>query len=200
MTTTITINNKTYEVEVFITDEEKETGLQGRKTLDENSGALFVYDEPQEVSFWMKDCSIPLDIIFINEEEEVISIAKGKPNSEDLHSESDVMYVLELNQDSGVNPNDEIDLSNLDEDVDYEDSDDESSSKMLVIGPKGEVQGELQGGERIFSRKHTRNLIRLSKKAYKSKKDSDYKNLGKKMFQYIKTQDTQAPEYVELKN
>lgn len=200
MTTTITINNKTYEVEVFITDEEKETGLQGRKTLDANSGALFVYDEPQEVSFWMKDCSIPLDIIFINEEEEVISIAKGKPNSEDLHSESDVMYVLELNQDSGVNPNDEIDLSNLDEDVDYEDSDDESSSKMLVIGPKGEVQGELQGGERIFSRKHTRNLIRLSKKAYKSKKDSDYKNLGKKMFQYIKTQDTQDPEYVELKN
>ena len=200
MKTTITINNKKYEVEVFISEEEKETGLQNKKTLAENAGALFVYDEPEDVSYWMKDCSIPLDIIFIDDEETVISIAKGEPNSEELHSEKNTMYVLELNQNSGVQPGDEVNLSNLDEDVDDEDSEMDSSPKMLVIGPKGEVQTELQGGERIFSRKHTRTLIRLSKKAYKSKKDSDYKNLGKKIFQYIKTQDTQEPEYVELKN
>jgi hypothetical protein len=45
---------------------------------------------------------------------------------------------------------------------------------------------ELWGGERIFSRKNTKTLIRMSKKANLTKKDSDYKRLGKKMFEYIK--------------
>ena len=38
-----------------------------------------------------------LDIIFVNEEWEVISVKKGVPNSEEILEEDDVMYVLELN-------------------------------------------------------------------------------------------------------
>jgi hypothetical protein len=57
---------------------------------------------------------------------------------------------------------------------------------MKVIGPDGEVQMELEGGERIFSRKNTRTLIRMAKRADLSKSDTDYKRLGNKMFSYIK--------------
>jgi len=38
---------------------------------------LFVFEEPKHVDFWMKDTLIPLDIIFIDSDEKVISVAKG---------------------------------------------------------------------------------------------------------------------------
>ena len=50
----------------------------------------------------MKDTNIPLDIIFIDEDFEVISIYKGMPNSEEVVEEDDVKFVLEVNQNSGI--------------------------------------------------------------------------------------------------
>jgi len=47
----IAIANKTYDVKIAITDEEKETGLQNITNLPENEGMLFVFDPPQTVSF-----------------------------------------------------------------------------------------------------------------------------------------------------
>ena len=70
--------------------------------------------------------------------------------------------------------------------------------KMTVLNEDGSTQMELEGGERIFSRIHTKRLISLSKKAVKSKKDADYKKLGKKVFEYINKQNTQEQEYVSL--
>ena len=59
---------------------------------------------------------------------------------------------------------------------------------------------ELDGGERIFSRPHTKILIRFAKKAYSSEKDSDFKNLGKRLFKFLQTQEETEPEYVKSKN
>jgi uncharacterized membrane protein (UPF0127 family) len=42
--------------------------------LPEDEGMIFYFDPPQKVSFWMKDTKIPLDIVFINEEYEVIKV------------------------------------------------------------------------------------------------------------------------------
>ena len=72
----IEIGDKKYNVEVAQTDEEKTKGLQGKKELAEDEGMLFIYDEPQTVGFWMQDTDIPLDIIFIDEDFEVISVYK----------------------------------------------------------------------------------------------------------------------------
>lgn len=60
--------------------------------------------------------------------------------------------------------------------------DEDKPPLMKVLLPDGSTQMELEGGERIFSRKNTRTLIRMAKRAYKSKLDKDYKALGKKMF------------------
>ena len=46
----------------------------------------------------MKDTKIPLDIIFINEDLEVISIGKGIPDSEEFITENNVNFVLEVNE------------------------------------------------------------------------------------------------------
>ena len=61
-------------------------------------------------------------------------------------------------------------------------------------------QMELMGGERIFSRNNTKTLIRLAKRANKSKLDSDYQKLGRKIFKYISIQDNREPEYVNISN
>lgn len=187
-TKTIEIHNKKYQVKIAKSDQDKIKGLQGVDTLPENEGMLFIYDKPQTVGFWMKDTKIPLDIIFIDEDCEVISIYKGDPYNENIAEEDNVKYVLELNQNSQVKVGDELDIDP-----------DEKLPTMKVIGPNGEVQMELEGGERIFSRKNTRTLIRMAKRADESKSDTDYKRLGNKMFSYIKQQDERDPEYVELK-
>ena len=187
----ISINKKVYNVKVAQTEEEMEKGLQGVKALKDDEGMLFVFPESQEVSFWMKDTDIPLDIIFINEDLEVISVAKGEPNTEDAHVENDVAFVLEVNQNSGIKAGDELDFA-PNKKVD--------SKKMLVLNSEGDTQMELDGGERIFSRPHTKILIRFAKKAYSSEKDSDFKNLGKRLFKFLQTQEETEPEYVKSKN
>lgn len=185
----IEIGDKEYNVSLAITEEEKERGLQGKKELDQDEGMLFIYDEPQTVTFWMQATEVPLDIIFIDDEFEVISVHKGKPFDETPITENEVLLVLEVNQDSGIQPGNELEME-----------DEDKPPLMKVLLPDGSTQMELEGGERIFSRKNTRTLIRMAKRAYKSKLDKDYKALGKKMFQYLKQQDQRKPEYVETKN
>ena len=184
----ISVEDKEYTVEIAKTEEERAKGLQNRKSLGDSEGMLFVFDKPQTVGFWMDKTEIPLDIIFIDEDEEVISVYKGKPFSKEIVEEDDVKYVLEVNQNSGIKEGDEIEFPD-------EDSKEEKIL-MKVIAPDGGTQMELEGGERIFSRKNTRTLIKMAKRADETKSDTDYKRLGNKMFKYIKQQNSRKPDYV----
>ena len=145
----------------------------------------------------MKDCTIPLDIIFINEDCEVISTITAKPNDPTIIEEDDVKYVLEVNANSLIRVGDEVDFE--EEDLSDEEIDEENEEEtMKVLGPNAEIQMELVGGERIFSRKNTKILLNLAKKAYKSKSETDYRILGRKVFKFLDIQDSNNPEYVEV--
>lgn len=189
----IEINDKEYNVLVAQTEIEKEQGLMNVEEMNENEGMLFVYNYPQRLEFWMYQTSIPLDVIFIDPNWEVVSVKKGMPYDETILSENNVQYVLELNQNSGVKPGDEIDV----EDDELSPGKDLPTNKMYVYGSDGEVQALLIGGERIFSIVNTRTLVRMAKRAYTTNKESDYKRLGKKIFEYLRTQDNNEPEYVQ---
>lgn len=52
-------------VEIARSDKEQAYGLMNRQSLDPDRGMIFPYDPPQDVSFWMRDTFIPLDLIFI---------------------------------------------------------------------------------------------------------------------------------------
>lgn len=70
----IKIGDKEYKVKEATSTEEKAKGLQGIDELPEDEGMLFYFDPPEDVQFWMKDVDIPLDIIFIDDDEEVIKV------------------------------------------------------------------------------------------------------------------------------
>ena len=182
--TTIYIGNKEYKVQEAHTEEEKEKGLQGVSSLPEDQGMLFFFEEPQEVSMWMKDTLIPLDIIFINEDNEVIKVAQGEPNDETPIIAQDILYVLEINKNSGVKEGDELEIQT-------------EGPVMKVLAQDGSSQMDLWGGERIFSRKNTVVLIRKAKKAALTNSDKDIKALGRYMFKCIKGQDERPNEYVK---
>lgn len=183
----IEIGGKKYLVEVAITQEEKETGLQGRTKLGDSEGMLFDFsNEVGSISMWMKDTLIPLDIVFIDDDEEVVHVAEGVPNSTSRITVQDIAYVLEVNSGSGIQEGDELD---------FEEEDD--APVMKVLAQDGSTQMDLWGGERIISRRETKILIKKAKKANMSKDDKDYRALGRYMFKCIKGQDERPPEYVE---
>ena len=186
----IEIGNKEYKVKLAETDEQQEQGLQNVDKLEDDEGMLFVFDEEEDIWFWMQDTTIPLDIIFINEDLEVTQVLKGEPNSEEM-LEGRAAYVLEVNQNSGIKVGDELTFNPTDKKI--------NDKKMLVIGPNGEVQMELESGEKIFSRKHTKILIKFAKKAASTENDNDYKALGKRVFKFLKVQSETEPEYVKSK-
>jgi len=148
----------------------------------------------------MKNTTIPLDIIFVSDQDEVIKVMQGVPESEDLltcESKSHpIKYVIELNSNSGIKKGDDIDFEEFVE----SDHPELEPNKMYVIGSDGEIQAELSGGERIFSRISTRKILTAAKKAYLSKQDKDYKKLGKIVFAELSAQDSRDPEYVESRN
>ncbi len=193
----IEINDKVFKVQCADTEELREKGLQGVKEMPENEGMLFIFDEPTTAAFWMKDTLIPLDIIYIDEYGEVRAVFRGVPDSLELHECNGIKYVLELNINSGVCVGQDVDLSEVEGDYDI-DEEDEEEVTMKVLDAKGGSQMDLKGGERIFSRANTKTLVRLAKRAYKSKSDKDYKALGRKIFQYLETQDNKEDDYVEL--
>jgi uncharacterized membrane protein (UPF0127 family) len=69
----------TLEVQVADNPAERQTGLMGRASLDPFDGMAFVWSEPVETSFWMKDTLIPLSIAFWDDEGRIISILDMDP-------------------------------------------------------------------------------------------------------------------------
>lgn len=184
---TIEIEETPYQVLVADTDETRERGLMGVTHIPKNKGMLFKWDKPGKREFWMKNTVLPLLQAFLNEDMEVVKVLKRQPFDETLMGFDDIQYVLELNADEDVKEGDEMTIEDNKQKVPV----------MKIIGSDGNVQGIIQGGERIFSRKNTKVLIRQAKKAYASESDSDYKRLGKSMFKYLKIQDNNTPQYVE---
>ena len=188
----IKIGNKEYKVKEAKTEQEKIKGLQNVEKLPKDEGMLFYFDPNEEISMWMKDTKIPLDIVFINDDQEVTKVHHGKPNDITLISSPETAYVLEVSENSGIKVGDELDLE------------DDSDPVMKVLAPDGSTQMELWGGERIVSRRETKILIKKAKAAEAVKGTPQFENkcrsLGKYIFKVIKGQDTRPAEYVENKN
>ena len=111
----IKIGNCKYTVLLAKTEEEREYGLMGVSELDNDEGMLFIHPDVENVNYWMHGCDIPLSIVFIDSDKEVISVKEGIPNTDDYISENNVKYVLEVNPTKKIEPGDILEIDGEDD-------------------------------------------------------------------------------------
>ncbi len=111
-------------VEVMRTVEERQKGLMHRDDLPERNGMLFVFEQPQELSFWMKNVKFPIDIVFFDKDKKMLNVAREVPGClkdpcENYVSNGDAKYVLEIGsgkaEEIGLEVGDKIEFINIEE-------------------------------------------------------------------------------------
>lgn len=94
----VRINNRVVRAELADTSAERERGLCCRDSIGEDSGMLFIYDQPGNYRFWMKDTRIPLDMYWISNEKKIVHIQKNvQPSTfpKTFGTDKPAQYVLE---------------------------------------------------------------------------------------------------------
>jgi uncharacterized protein len=105
------------DIEVAQTPEETQQGLMYRRSMLDTCGMIFIFNEEEEQSFWMKNTYIPLDIIYVSAKKGIVSIAADcRPLSEEsIPSKGKARYVVEVNggyaAKQGLKPGDKIDFT-----------------------------------------------------------------------------------------
>jgi uncharacterized membrane protein (UPF0127 family) len=82
------------------TPEQRQIGLMFRKNMPQHEGMIFVFEQPAEQCFWMKNTLLPLTAAFVADDGTIVNLADMKPQTTDSHcSAGPVRYVLEMNKD-----------------------------------------------------------------------------------------------------
>jgi len=89
----------TFNIEIADDDYETQRGMMDRKSMDSNNAMLFIFQDMRMRSFYMKSTLIPLDIIYLDKDNKIVSIQNNaKPLDEtSLPSVAPAKYVLEIN-------------------------------------------------------------------------------------------------------
>lgn len=96
------VNNDTLrkiDIELATSAQERAQGLMDRKSMTDDQGMLFIFPAAEQQAFWMKNTYISLDIIYLDDHKEIVSVQKyTTPLSEEsLPSFMKAQYVLEVN-------------------------------------------------------------------------------------------------------
>lgn len=88
-----------FSIELALSAEQQTQGLMWRKTMPADHGMLFVYDRDQEITMWMRNTLIPLDMVFMRADGQITHIReRAVPQSlEVIASNGPARAVLELN-------------------------------------------------------------------------------------------------------
>lgn len=86
-------------VELARNEAERERGLMFRKQLEPDAGMLFLFEESRQLTFWMHNTYLPLDMIFIREDLTILGVVENATPLTDAprRVEGVSRYVLEVN-------------------------------------------------------------------------------------------------------
>ena len=86
-------------IEVADNEQEREQGLMYRSHMADSLGMLFIFNDAEPRSFWMKNTKIPLDIIYVNADKEIVMIYKSVMpySTQSVPSYKNAEYVVEVN-------------------------------------------------------------------------------------------------------
>lgn len=107
------------EIELAIDQSTQAKGLMYRQSMPEDHGMLFIFDQTKQMSFWMRNTHIPLDIGFLTADGVLREVYPLYPHDETSRKSirSDLLYALEVNQGwfarHGVKPGDSFDPAQL---------------------------------------------------------------------------------------
>lgn len=92
------IGGETFNLEIADSEDERKQGLMKRGFMPADHGMLFVFEDEDEQSFWMKDTFIPLDILYLDASGRVVSVKAMKPRDKrGVPSDGPAMYAVEMN-------------------------------------------------------------------------------------------------------
>ncbi len=87
------------DAQVASTPEQRQIGLMFRKDMPQHEGMIFVFEQPGEQCFWMKNTLLPLTAAFVADDGTIVNLEDMKPQTLDAHcSKKPVRYVLEMNK------------------------------------------------------------------------------------------------------
>jgi uncharacterized membrane protein (UPF0127 family) len=87
------------DAQVAASPDQRMTGLMFRKEMPANEGMLFVFEQPSQQCFWMKNTLLPLSVAFVADDGTIVNIDEMQPQTLDSHcSTRPVRYVLEMNK------------------------------------------------------------------------------------------------------
>lgn len=98
----VEVEGQRYFVEIADEDDERARGLMYREKLAANEGMLFIWRQPAPRSFWMLNTRIPLDIVYIGPDLEIVGWSLDTPPCRTRRcpgypSGAPAQYVLEVN-------------------------------------------------------------------------------------------------------
>lgn len=109
-----------FDAEIADSAIERREGLMFREQMGDNQGMLFVFEKEGIYPFWMKDTLIPLDMIWLNSNKEVVFIKNNAPpcgneTCLDINPGKNALYVLEINgglaEKNGIKIGDKLDFN-----------------------------------------------------------------------------------------
>jgi uncharacterized protein len=87
------------DAQLAITPEQRQIGLMWRKSMPAHEGMLFVFEQPSQQCFWMKNTLLPLTAAFVDDDGTIVNLVDMQPQTTNPHcSAKPVRYVLEMNQ------------------------------------------------------------------------------------------------------